>query len=235
MQHSKIISLSCVLIACLSLTGCASLGFSHAERSQAVRESPAPVIYVDDFHVGAHAFQTESGVLPLAPLQASPLGNMIPRVLGWPEQPALRIQELTELMSASLVEDLQNAGFDARRLRSGDKLPARGWLVRGTFTQMNEGNRLRRSLIGLGAGRTQLVLVVNINRVVSGTLQSPYALNASATSSRRLGAIFTMDPYAAAADFMSCGLDLDNNVMQTATKITAEISGYVNNQPPHTT
>jgi hypothetical protein len=230
MRHSKIIFLSCALAASLSLFGCANLRFPGHNEVAPAPLSPSPVVYVDDFQLNASVFRTEAGLLPLAPLQPTALGNVIPRVLGWPEEPTFRIHDLVELMSAALIEDLANAGLDARRLTSRDKLPSRGWLVRGAFTEVNEGNRLGRALIGLGAGKTHLRMAVYLNHVASGVLEPPYELNTSVTSGGKLGALFSLDPYVAAADFVSCGLDLDNNVMQTASKISQEISGYLRKQ-----
>ena len=53
-------------------------------------------------------------------------------------------RKLVEEMSAALLEDLTKAGLVARRLAGTNHIPASGWLVRGVFTSVNQGNHSRR-------------------------------------------------------------------------------------------
>src|SRR5438067_2135471 len=78
-----------------------------------------------------------------------------------------RPRELIGLMSNALVADLAKAGLVARRLRVDEAAPARGWLVRGIFTEVNEGSRLRRAAIGFDAG-ARLQVVVAIDNLADG-------------------------------------------------------------------
>jgi len=109
------------------------------------------VIYVKDFNLEPGSFQAESGILPISPVS---VGAFIPRLLGVPVDSAVRQRELVKLMSSALVDDLASAGLNARFLPSGELFPSEGWLVRGAFFEVNEGNRLRRALIGFGSGAT---------------------------------------------------------------------------------
>jgi hypothetical protein len=118
------------------------------------------MIYVRDFDLKPGSFQPESGILPISPISANVPGAFIPRILGVPEDSGDRERELLKLMSSALVDDLTSAGLNARFLPSAELLPSEGWLVRGAFVQVDEGNRLRRALIGFGSGATRLRVIV---------------------------------------------------------------------------
>jgi hypothetical protein len=182
------------------------------------------VIYVKDFDLEPGSFQAESGMLPIRPISAGAPGAFIPRILGVPEDSAVRERELLKLMSSTLVDDLTNAGLDARFLPSGELYPSEGWLVRGAFIQVDEGNRLRRALIGFGSGATRLRVVVWVSDLRHGVSGPFCALDTSTHSSRKPGAAWSFDPYVGAARFVLDGLDLDTNVTQIAAQIADDIS-----------
>jgi hypothetical protein len=153
------------------------------------------MIYVRDFYLEPRNFQAESGILPISPISASGPGAFIPRVLGVPENSGDRERELLKLMSSALVDDLIRAGLDARFLPSGELIPSKGWLVRGAFVQIDEGNRLKRALIGFGSGATKLRVIVWVSDLGHSSLGPFCALDTSTHSSRKPGAALSFDPY----------------------------------------
>ena len=179
------------------------------------------VVYVKDFDLEPGTFRAESGILPIGPISA---GGFIPRILGVPEDSAIRERELMKLMSSTLVDDLTRAGLDARFLPSGELLPSEGWLVRGAFVQIDAGNRLKRALIGFGSGATRLRVVVWVSDLRHGSSGPFCALDTSTHSSRKPGAALSFDPYVGATRFVLDGLDLDTNVTQIAAKISNDIA-----------
>ena len=76
------------------------------------------------------------------------------RLYGKSSDPEERARQLVALMSKSLLKDLSNAGFQAVRQPPGAPIPTQGWLLRGSFSLVQEGNRLQRSIIGMGMGET---------------------------------------------------------------------------------
>jgi hypothetical protein len=141
-----------------------------------------------------------------------------------PEDSAVRERELVKLMSSALVDDLTSAGLNARFLPSGELLPSEGWLVRGAFVQVDEGNRLRRALIGFGSGATRLRVIVWVSDLGHSSSGPFCALDTSTHSSRKPGAVLSFDPYVGAARFVIDGLDLDTNITQLAAQIADDIS-----------
>ena len=105
-------------------------------------------------------------------------------------------------------------GLNARRLASSDPIPTSGWLVRGVFTGVNQGNQLRRAVIGFGAGKTDLQVLVDINDLAQGAPKPFYELNTTADSGRTPGAgpIIALGPAGVAVRFVIASKDLDRNV-----------------------
>ena len=132
-------------------------------------------------------------------------------------------------MADTLVKDLIKGGFTSARLAPGAPLPAQGWLVRGVFAEVQEGNRLRRAVIGFGVGKTDLQVVTVIDDLAQGTPKSFYELATEARSGQTPGAGPTLafGPYGAAARFVMAGQDLDQNVRQTASQIATHVAEHV--------
>jgi Domain of unknown function (DUF4410) len=206
---------------CLLLSACSNIRTEDERELHAMPPAAPSMIYVKDFDLEPGTFQAESGILPLSPISAA---GFIPRILGVPEDSAIRQRELMKLMSSALVDDLIRAGLDARFLPSGELLPREGWLVRGAFVQIDEGNRLKRALIGFGSGATRLRIVVWISDLGHGSSGPFCALDTSTHSSRKPGAALSFDPYVGAARFVIDGFDLDTNVIQIAAQIADDIS-----------
>jgi hypothetical protein len=209
------------------LAGCLFTGCNTAKVTSARELAPTPAgkpvaIYVADFDLGARNIQHEDGVLSGRP---GPLGRVGNRLSGASGDPAARARQLVDLMANSLVKDLSNAGFNAHRLSPGTPPPAEGWLLEGAFVEVQEGHRLRRAMIGLGEGQTDLQVVVGMQNLSKGTPKPLYEITTDASSGKKPGAaaVVAVNPYAAAARFVMSGQDLNKNTRHTASQIVAEI------------
>lgn len=139
-----------------------------------------------------------------------------------------KARALVGTMSSAIIADLKKKGIAADRLSANAALPPQGWLVRGTFLRIDEGNRLRRSIIGFGTGRTDLEVATTIDDLTIGAAPAPlYRAQTDAASAKAPGAVVTFNPYAAAAKFVLAGRDLDRNTRETAEKIAALIATKV--------
>jgi hypothetical protein len=210
---------------CTALCGCGTAKVSSRRTLGAAPTGKPTTIYVADFDVDAASIKSKPGLLPPLPKLPGPLGDALPPLPGASKDPQKLARNLKDEMSTALVKGLTKAGLNARRLTSTNSLPASGWLVRGVFTEVNQGNQLTRAMIGFGAGKTDLQVVVDINDLVQGTPKPFYELNTSADSGKAPGAAPTivLGPAGAAARFVIAGKDLDRNVKQTASKIADEV------------
>lgn len=214
-----------VLAACL-LTGCKT-GTVTSQREFAPTGGAKPaVIYVADFDLWAESIKHEGGILSSRP---GPVGRVGERLSGASQNPQARAHTLVVLMADSIVKDLTKAGHTATRLAPGTPLPTDGWLVRGVFTEVQEGNRLRRAMIGFGTGQTDLQVVAGIANLSQGAPQPLYEVATEASSGKTPGAAPTLvlGPYGAAARFVMAGEDLEKNVKQTAAQIAAQVTKRV--------
>ena len=202
------------------LAGCGSAEVTGGRTFAAAPPGKPTVVYVADFDLQAQDIKHEQGLLPQRSGSSGPVRRLLHK------DPATRAQELVDLMSRSLIKDLCQAGFNAVRLRPGDRLPSEGWLLRGVFAEAQEGNRLRRAMIGFGAGQTDLQVITGMDNLSQGPPKPLYEIDTHADSGNAPGAAPTivLGPYGAAARFVMAGKDLDKNVKQTAAKITDEIA-----------
>jgi hypothetical protein len=226
---AKQISLTLVAISfCTTTGGCGTAKVSGQREISVAPTTKPTIVYVADFDLDAADIKSEKGLLPSPPKLPGPLGDVLPPLPGSPRDPQKLARELVDSMSATLVKDLTKAGLTARRLRAGEPLPTNataGWLVRGVFTDVNQGNQLHRAVIGFGVGKTDLQVLVDIADLVHGAPKNFYELNTTATSGKGPGAgpMIVLCPAGAAARFVIAGKDLDKNVKQTAAKIAGEV------------
>jgi hypothetical protein len=219
-----------LLAACL-LMGCKSAKVTEQRDLSSATVAKPGIIYVADFELDAQKIQHEEGVLSGRP---GPVGRVSERLYGTSQNPEARARKLVNLMADTLVKDLLKGGLTSARLAPGAPLPTQGWLVRGVFAEVQEGNRLRRAVIGFGVGQTDLQVVTVIDDLAQGTPKSFYELATEARSGQTPGAGPTLafGPYGAAARFVMAGQDLDQNVRQTASQIATRVADHVAQAKP---
>jgi hypothetical protein len=220
------------LLSVVLAGGCKSANVTSQREFAPVAAEKPQVVYVANFELGVQNIQHEDGLLSNRP---GPVGRIGSRLSGAPEDPATRAQQLVDLMADSLVKQLAKAGFNAQRLIPGTPTPSQGWLVRGAFVEVQEGNRLRRAMIGFGQGETELQVVTTVNDLSQGPPKPLYELATEASSGNKPGAApsLALGPWGAAARFVMSKHDLEKNVKQTASQVATQVSQRVQspNQP----
>jgi|SRR5277367_1566643 len=109
--------------------------------------------------------------------------------------------EAAQAVSDTLVKKLQGLGFTVQNVPRGTPPPGDGLIVDGQFTTIDEGNRARRLIIGLGAGASKLdtsVQVVQFSQSSSAPQQTLLDFTTHAESGKMPGAALTMGAGAAA-------------------------------------
>jgi hypothetical protein len=215
--------LLCVSILCF----CARLSAQAPGAAAPATAQPAPVvhnftkntlIYVSDFELDAQNVTVDQG---------SPVSQARPGILERPRKreqkdPEAQAKKLVEVMSKSLVEDLQKAGYQAQGLGPGQQKPTSGAWVRGVFTEADEGNRIHRAIIGFGSGEAKMELQVTVTDLAAPD-KPLYTEAAGDTSAKKMGAVITMNPYVAAAKFVMEKNAPEKTVKKTAGEISAQI------------
>jgi Domain of unknown function (DUF4410) len=210
--------------ACL-MTGCSSARVTGTQNLSAAPAGKPAVVYVANFELQAENVKKTSSVLtPLG--RSGPVRNFL---LGQSDDPQALADKLVNLMADSIVEELAKAGVTAIRLEPGASLPPTGWLVRGVFTEVQQGNRLRRAVVGLGFGGTDLQVETITDSLSNGAPRPFYQIDTSASSGKAPGAAATivLSPLSVPVHFVLTRGDLDKNVKKTAAKIADEVSRRV--------
>ncbi|HEY2823361.1 MAG TPA: DUF4410 domain-containing protein [Candidatus Acidoferrum sp.] len=179
-------------------------------------------IWVSNFELDAGDVKTDKGGV---------IGEVRPGILERPrkkreQDPEYQAKKIVDLMAKSLVEDLQKGGYKAERLMPGDAQPATGEWVTGVFTEVDEGNRRRRAIVGFGSGEAKMDLYVKLADLAAP--QKPlYEVANNENSGKKIGAVITMNPYVAAAKFVMEKNAPDKTVKKTAADIAKEIESHM--------
>lgn len=205
------------IVPALLLAGCASAG-----KSPEGQEAPAfPPVYVADFTLAAADPSAAAAPAP----ETGPLRRRIGSLRRSSADPGDQARKIQDLMAETIVADLQKKGIPARRLSPEAPLPSEGWLVRGGFVEVEEGNRLRRAAVGFGSGAAYVRLhVVAEDLSAPGGGQPPGDFDAASEPGKTPGAVVMMNPYAAAAKFALDRDDLEKETEKAAAAIADEVA-----------
>ncbi|WP_333687331.1 DUF4410 domain-containing protein [Methylococcus capsulatus] len=206
------------------------------EQLGAVRPGEGPrTVYVADFTLDAENIQSDPGVKGLLPGQSRSqrpgllggLGQRLRGTLG-AGSPGDRAREIVDAMAAALVKSLSDKGVPARRIASTTgALPRDGWLVQGMFTEVDEGSRLKRAVIGFGAGATSMDVQVGVSDLAGKDPRQPFIMFGTVKDPSKMpGAVVTMNPYVAAAKFVMEKNATGKDIEKTAEQIVDEILKY---------
>jgi hypothetical protein len=192
---------------------------SRTDESRQPDSAPS-IIYVLDFDLG-------NDTTHHADKQGPPvIGRVMSRV-SQRNDPREKAARLVELMSTSLVKGFTEQKIDARRCMPGTPLPDHGWLIRGVFTEIDEGKRIVRAALGFGAGATAMELYVSVSDL-SVNPDAPFIFFGTEKDPGRIpGAVVTLNPYVAAAKFVLEKNASERDVKKTARQIVSTIVRYM--------
>lgn len=181
--------------------------------------APAPVVYVADFELDVANVTPDSGpgqrVRRLRGLLPSGPGP-----LGQDKNPQDHAKHIVDEMANALTDDLKKGGVDARRSVPGQPLPTAGWQVRGVFLNVDDGNRLRRAMVGFGAGQNNIQVAVSCDSLGAADLPPLYQAVEEADSKNKPGAAIKLNPYVIAAKFVMASGDEKKTIKKTAQEIS---------------
>jgi hypothetical protein len=209
---------------CLVTYVCASMDACLAADSSAPPSAALapPVVYVADFDLDAASVAPDSGPGHRA---RGIVGNFLPEgPLRQHQDPQARAHALVALMAQSLTDDLKKEGVDARRVTPGEPLPRVGWQVRGVFLSVDEGNRLRRAMVGMGAGQSQFQVAVSCDSLAAPELPPLYETVEEGASKGMPGAMVKLNPYVIAAKVVLSGRDEKTAIRNSAQQIAEELA-----------
>jgi hypothetical protein len=225
-----------LLAAVTVLAGCAGASITPGSGSPQVSSVPVTQaarpaeIVVSDFTFAPSA--VHEGTAPLQRLSrafSSQSQNQDKSEIG---------SETAKAISEELTKKLQALGFTVVRQPAGTPIADNALVIDGQFTSIDEGNRLRRLVIGFGAGASKLDTDVQVARVSSGERQQVLNFKTEANSGRMPGAAVTMGAGAAAQGGATVAMGAANAgiagvkgyrgmVSRLAEQTADQISGYL--------
>jgi len=210
------------ILAVLVISGLGQEASTEPSKQKPFVFSPAnTVIYVSDLELDSENFQADQNMQ-----RAHQRPHVVNGPLRQTKDPATQVQNLVNLMATDIVQDLTKAGFKAQRLAATDVRPSEGVWVHGVFTELNEGNRRQRAVIGFGTGQAKMDLYVTMNDL-SQPDQPLYTATASGESGKKPGAAITMNPYVAAAKFVMEKNAPEKTIKKTAGDISKDIIAHL--------
>ncbi|MGF6757648.1 DUF4410 domain-containing protein [Paraburkholderia sp. GAS42] len=205
---------------CIALISCwlAAVATTSLAADSSGTPIPSSVVYVADFDLDAAAVKPDDS----RPQRARRLiGGLLPTGPVMPEQdPQAHAQKIVASMAGQLTADLTKAGVDARRLAPGAARPDKGWLVHGVFLSVDEGNRIKRAVVGFGAGQGSLQVAVAIDDLATPGQPPLYEDVDSGSGGHKPGAAIKLNPYVVAAKFVLAGHDEATMITHTAQQIS---------------
>jgi Domain of unknown function (DUF4410) len=191
---------------------------SSQQSTAAAPADKSKIVYVSDFELDAVETngKLEKSVPAVPPSAAAQLDPK--REQGAVEQAG----RLVDFMSASLVKELEKAGFTAHRLRPGETRPSDGIRISGVFGEPDGQNRLRRAVVGTITGDGKMSLFVGISNLARPD-QAFYADAEPSGADNKAGAMITVSSYAPVAKFDIAKNSTEKGVKDTATGIVADL------------
>lgn len=225
-MRSRISTLMMVGLGGFLAVSCQAVTITEEAAPAALPAEGPSVVCVTDFDLAADAVMEKSGILG----GEGPVRGRL-RERREDRNPSDTAQGMVNLLATTLVAEFGERGVKAERLRGDAAFPKEGWIVRGQFTEVDEGNRVRRAMIGFGSGKAEMQLHVNVADLAKSP-DSPFLVFGTAAESGKMpGAIVMMNPYVAAAKFVMSKNASAKDVKKTASKLAEAILAKGQSQP----
>lgn len=199
------------LIPALLLSGCSSISVLKEKQNPNVAFHAPTKIYVRDFTGDQKVFRVDRKEDSLVEFQ----------------------NKTANQLSEDLVKKLNDCVLPAERLQDASKMPKGNvWFVEGNFDRVNQGSRMMRILIGMGAGGTKIETTVRILSLAKSRPEEILTFKTSGGSNMEPGPGLLCGP-PDPTDFITTPLwatamtGLTKDTSRTAKEIAAEISDYL--------
>jgi Domain of unknown function (DUF4410) len=166
------------MLAAAMLTGCASTEITTDDVSWKAEPKPDQLI-VFDFAASPDEVKLDHGLIA----DVRELVNREPRTV----QEKKIGHSVADALAEALVADLRKAGLPAVRAVHVVEPGVRPLQVKGQILSVDEGNRTRRVIVGLGVGRSTVETRVQLYEAIRGRAQLLEQMTATTRSGRKPG------------------------------------------------
>jgi hypothetical protein len=134
-------------------------------------------------------------------------------------------QDAASALADEMVKKINALGLPAQRLQRGMQPPPNSLIIDGRFVDINEGNRLQRTVIGLGLGQSTMDTEVQVYGPSSSGYRQLLEFKTHADSGEMPGAAITGPAGAAAAGGLTVGV-------AAANVAVSGVKGYMSSVGP---
>jgi len=156
---SAVARFALAVMALIVMAGCARVSTQYVEKS--TDRLPRPeLILVHDYQVSRDAVQLDSAI-----------GSRVERsVKGTPEaEDQLKVeQEVSRALTTTLVDEIRKLGIPAEPAAMSSPVAGPTLSIEGQIVSINEGNKAKRLVIGLGSGASEVRTLTQVYEVTSG-------------------------------------------------------------------
>lgn len=201
------------------VAGCADASVAPESQSAPVTGGPPSAIYTYPFAATAQDVTLNQGFFQKTYQNLTGSNT---------DQNQVQIAEATaQTLAANMVQELQAKGYNAVQVTRGTPVNGNNVLiVDGEIVDINEGNRLRRMVIGLGTGQATLDTKVQVYQMSNGSATQILDFTTHADSGSMPGAALTA-PAGAAAGGAAAAASMAANLAGGAAKTYTSSSGYL--------
>jgi hypothetical protein len=118
-----------------------------------------------------------------------------------------------KVLADDLVKELKPLGFKVRVLPRGTAVPESALIIDGQFLDVDKGSRVRRLVIGFGAGASELDTEVEVSQAAGGERDQLLSFKTHADSGKMPGAAVTMGAGVAVAGGLTAATMLTSGGM----------------------
>jgi Domain of unknown function (DUF4410) len=201
----------CAAFTCIS--ACGQTGVRPVRRTGDVNLARPARILVYNFAVNEAEVTEAHGILRQQPTIKDPLERE--REIG---------RQVAEVLAVELVEGLRSLGFKVERAGAATLLTGEDLLVDGQFVNVDEGDRLRRLVIGFGSGGSRVDTRVQLYRGIDRAMLMEFTTHSN--SSKMPGAAATVGAGAAISGGVTAGRRLARRWYQGSNPIVRKLNGW---------
>ena len=204
-------------IALIALAGCASTTVQPQEETAISNLPPPPIVLVYRFAVNLNDVQTNQGLFQKA-LDAGETTTPDERL-------AKTGHEVADAFADELVTKIIALGLPAQRAAAATYVPQNAVIIAGQFVDIDEGNRLRRLVIGFGAGKAYVDTQAQVLYAAGGGNRTLVEFTTHTDSGEMPGAAVTLGAGAAAQGGVTAGMAVANVGIGGVKAYRSQIAG----------
>ncbi|MBP6941320.1 MAG: DUF4410 domain-containing protein [Syntrophorhabdaceae bacterium] len=178
-----------------------------------------PVVYVADFQLEVEA---EDKAIQRPFQVRKRIKDRVDLATG-EESPEKKAKEIVDTLAESIVAELSGKGVVSKRLYKQPPPAFQCWVLEGEFVERDEGDRLKRAVIGFGSGSTDMQVGITLSDIADKTVKVLLDTQMDGRKDRMPGAVVTRNPYVAGAKFILTKNAPDRDVKKLGSQIADRI------------